>query len=103
MVIITGTIRVESEPELAKVRDALVRRAQRSRNDAGNIEYTFSQSLEDPTEIRLIEKWESEASLQAHLQLPDEEFDGVLQNTKMTAAVVEYCEATNERVLMQRP
>jgi quinol monooxygenase YgiN len=56
MIVITGIIKLESENELARVKEALIRRAIRSRADAGNIDYVFAQSLEDPTEIRLTEK-----------------------------------------------
>ncbi len=53
MLIITGTIKIESEEELARVKDALTRRAQRSRADEGNIDYVFSQNLEDPTHRKM--------------------------------------------------
>lgn len=102
MLIITGTIHVESEAELERVRSALTGRARRSRNDAGNIEYTFSQNLETPTEIQLVEKWESEAALNAHLQVPDPEFDELLRTAKIVSAVVICNETSGERVLLKR-
>jgi len=102
MLIITGTIKVESEQELARVKDALIRRAKRSRQDEGNIDYVFAQNLEDPTEVRLTEKWDSEASLNAHLAIVDEEFNAVLGSAKIKSAVVISNEATNERELLNR-
>jgi len=48
MLIVTGIIRVESEDELVGVKAALVKRAIKSRQDAGNIDYAFSVSVEDP-------------------------------------------------------
>ena len=102
MIIITGTIKVESEAELLRVKDTLVRRAVKSRADAGNIDYVFTQNLEDPSEIRLVEKWESDAALNAHLEIPDEEFNAVIGSAKLTGAVVTAVEAGEERVLMQR-
>lgn len=102
MLIITGTIKLESEAELARVRNTLVRRAERSRADAGNIDYVFAQSLEDPTEIRLTETWDSEASLNAHLQLPDEDFATVIATAKIERARIVVHDASNERILMER-
>jgi len=102
MVIITGTIKFSTQAELEKVKSALVRRAERSRGDPGNIDYAFAQNLEDPTEIRLTERWESEALLQAHLEIPDEEFNAVLKTAKIERAIVLAHDAGNERELMKR-
>ncbi len=102
MIIISGTIKLESEQELARVKQALLRRAARSRADDGNIDYVFTQNLEDPTELRLIETWESEALLTAHLQIPDEEFGEVMSSARIERAEVVSYEAGNKRVLMSR-
>jgi len=102
MIIITGTIKVESEEEFLSVREAIIARAQRSRKDKGNIEYAFSQDLADAGLIHLIEKWEDEASLQAHLEIPDEAFSQVLTNTSLVSARIAAYEAVDERVLMSR-
>jgi len=102
MIIITGTIRVETEQEFLSVREALVARVERSRKDSGNIEYAFSQNLADPCLIHLMEKWEDEASLQAHLEIPDEEFSEVMTNVSIVSARVTSYEAANEKVLMSR-
>ncbi len=42
MIIITGTIKVETEKDFLSVREALVIRTERSKMDKGNIEYAFS-------------------------------------------------------------
>lgn len=102
MVIISGSIKLTSESELLSVKDALIRRAVRSRADAGNIDYVFTQSLEDPTEIRLIEKWQDEDSLNAHLKIPDEEFNAVLANAKIVSASVLSSTVSSEKELMKR-
>ena len=102
MLIVTGTIKVESAEEMERVRDALAARAERSRKDAGNIDYVFTLNIEDPTEIRLIEKWESVEALHAHLQIPDDEFSAVLGTARIDTAIVVSNEVTGERVLMER-
>ena len=102
MIIITGIITVESEAEISKVRDALVQRAQRSQKDAGCLDYVFCQSLENPCEIRLIEKWENEDLLNAHLKIPDTQFDQVIAVAKITSAIVLSNEVVEEKELLNR-
>ncbi|PCI75566.1 MAG: hypothetical protein COB20_12650 [SAR86 cluster bacterium] len=102
MIIVTGNLKLESVEELASVRQALIGRAQRSRKDAGCLDYAFSQSLEDPTEIRLTEKWESAELLQAHLEIPDEEFGVLLSTAKITTATIVSNDCGEDQLLMQR-
>lgn len=101
MVIVLGTIKLESASGFEQTKYALVRRAARSKAHKGNIEYEFSCSIEDPTEVRLTEIWEDEEALKAHLEAPDEEFSAIVANTQLAAAVVSY-DASNKRVLMKR-
>ncbi len=102
MIIITGVIKVESEGELNRVKSALARRAERSRADKGNLQYVFSQNIEEPTEVILTEKWEDEVSLQAHLAVPDEEFSKIITSGLIQSAVVVSGEVASERVLLER-
>ena len=102
MIVVTGTIRLASRAELSGVLDALAKRAKKSRNDEGNIDYVFAQNVGDPTEIRLIEKWVDEAALHAHLAIPDAEFNAVLATVKISSAIVVAQEASAEQELMRR-
>ncbi len=102
MLLVTGTIKVESTEEIARVTEALNRRAEKSRNDNGCIDYVFSVNLEDPREIRLLEKWQSETLLQAHLQIPDEEFNSILSSVKIERMIVVANEVTTEQELVNR-
>ena len=102
MILVTGTIKFESEQEAKNVSEALIGRAQRSRKDAGCIAYVFSQNLEDSSEIILTEKWESAELLQAHLEIPDEEFGKLLSTAKIATATIVSNESAEEKVLMQR-
>ncbi len=102
MLIITGIIKTSSEQELEQVKSALIKRAVKSRQDKGNIDYAFSVNIEDPTEIRLTEKWESEELLNAHLQIPDEEFSAVVGAASIESAVVVSNEVTGEKQLLNR-
>jgi len=102
MLIVTGIIKTESLEELERVKGALVSRAVKSRGDEGCIAYTFSVNLEDSTEIMLTEKWESEESLNAHLQIPDEEFSSVIGTAKIERAIVVSHEVTSGKELLNR-
>ncbi|MEM1436933.1 MAG: antibiotic biosynthesis monooxygenase [Pseudomonadota bacterium] len=102
MILITGTIVLESEAELSAVREALARRAARSRGDDGCIDYQFSVSLENPREVRLVEAWASEEQLQAHLAVPDPEFSSILGRGRIETALVEAHEVTATREMMRR-
>lgn len=102
MIIVTGTIEVESEEELKRVTETLNRRALKSRADEGNIDYVFSVSLENPLQIRLTEMWESEALLNAHLMVPDDEFNALIAGAKLSSAAVDMHEVTASRELLRR-
>lgn len=102
MLTVTGTIRLSSEHEVERLTPLLVRRAARSRGDEGNLDYVFSRSLEDPCEIRLYEKWESQAALEAHLAIPDPDFDTLLATADFASAIVIKTELGEETVMMKR-
>ena len=102
MVIVLGKITLQTADEAERVQSALIARAKKSRADAGNLEYSFSRSIEDPQEVLLTEVWESEALLMAHLQIPDPDFNSVLATAKIEKATVKAYDGANERVLMAR-
>ncbi|MDN5937597.1 MAG: antibiotic biosynthesis monooxygenase [Salinisphaera sp.] len=102
MVIVLGTITAASEREAERVQSALVARARKSRSDDGNLEYAFSRSLEDAKEFRLTERWESDAHLSRHLEVPDPEFAELMATAGITAATVKVYDGANERLLMNR-
>ncbi|MEM7219431.1 MAG: antibiotic biosynthesis monooxygenase [Pseudomonadota bacterium] len=102
MIVITGTIVLESDEVAAQVRAALVGRAQRSRQDDGCIDYQFSAALDNPLEIRLIEMWESDEKLQAHLAVPDPEFTALIGRGQFDSAVVEAHEVSASREMLRR-
>ena len=91
MVIIIGKIKLASVEECSRLHGILKERASKSRGDAGNMGYTFSQNIEDPSEICLTETWESEDALNAHLQIPDPAFFEALETARIERArVVSY-------------
>ena len=102
MIIVSGSIKFESVEELENANQALVDRAVRSREDAGCIDYVFSQNLEDTAQIHLTEKWENDDLLKAHLAIPDEEFGALMATAKIAPAIVISSESDEEQILMQR-
>lgn len=44
--------------------------AEKSRKETGNVNYDVCQSLENPLEFAMFERWESLEALQAHEQTP---------------------------------
>lgn len=102
MLVILGTVKMASEEEVARVRDVLVGRAARSRAEPGNLDYVFTASLEDPTEIRVMEIWEDDEALRTHLQVPDEDFEQLLREAAIEQAMVVVHQSSSQRVLMER-
>lgn len=102
MIVVSGVIQVATKDEIDRVKAALVRRAEKSRADEGCVDYVFSQSLDNELEIRLFEIWESEELLNAHLMVPDEEFNQVLATAKLSSARVDMHAVTSSTELMRR-
>lgn len=102
MLLISGIIKLQSEQEVDRVKAALARRAARSRDDGGCIDYVFAVNVEDPREIRLTEKWESRKHLDAHLAVPDEEFDRLMATADIESATVVASEVASEQALLDR-
>lgn len=100
MIIVSGSIKFASVEELENAKQALKDRAARSREDAGCTDYVFSQNLEDPAQILLSEKWESDELLKAHLVIPDEEFGALMATAKIASAIVVSSESGEEQILM---
>jgi quinol monooxygenase YgiN len=66
MVIVGGTF--ELDPELRdKFIESRADMMRNSRSEPGCIEYTFSADPLDPSRVMLFEKWEDQASLDAHI------------------------------------
>jgi quinol monooxygenase YgiN len=100
MIIVSGSIKFASVEELENAKQALKDRAARSREDAGCTDYVFSQNLEDPAQILLSEKWESDELLKAHLVIPDEEFGALMATAKIASAIIVSSESGEEQILM---
>ena len=65
MIVIAGRTRVKND----RLDDALVaakKMAALSRAEPGCVDYRFAVDIEDPSVVRIFERWESQAALDAH-------------------------------------
>ena len=67
MIIVTGNYQVPPD-QRDRFMSSKREQAERTRHEAGCLEYAFSADAEQPGLVRLIELWESMADLKAHLQ-----------------------------------
>ena len=64
MIVIEGTLRVA---DLAKAKPHMETMIASSRNEPGCIDYAYGIDLLDPDVVRVIERWDSQEALDAHL------------------------------------
>jgi quinol monooxygenase YgiN len=67
MILIEGTVRLPPT-NLIAARPAMEQMIRASRAEAGCLEYAYSIDLMDPGVIRVTERWESRAALDAHFK-----------------------------------
>jgi quinol monooxygenase YgiN len=65
MIMIAGHTRVKTD-RLDDVLDAAREMAALSRREPGCVDYRFAIDIEDPSVVRIFERWESQAALDAH-------------------------------------
>jgi quinol monooxygenase YgiN len=69
MIVVAGYVRVDPANRaaaLAAIRAVVAG----TRQEAGNISYTFSADLDDDSRFHVFEVWESEPALEAHFAKP---------------------------------
>lgn len=69
MIIVNAIIEWE-ESSIAAMRDAITSMVTASLEEPGCDDYCFSVELDDPTRIRITERWHSIEALAAHFQTP---------------------------------
>nr|WP_321512542.1 putative quinol monooxygenase [uncultured Hyphomonas sp.] len=69
MIIIEGTVRVPAD-RIEAARPAMETMIRASRAEAGCLDYAYSLDVLDPGLVRVTERWESRAALQAHFAAP---------------------------------
>ena len=69
MIIVAGTLRVP-EDKIEALRPTAVATLAATRKEAGCLLYSYAFDVEDPGLVRIFERWESRAHLDAHLKQP---------------------------------
>lgn len=102
MIIIQGTARFEPA-HMDALRPAAAAMTAATRAEAGCIAYHFAEDLTDPGLVHIIERWESQDALAAHMVAPHGKvFNQALAATPPTSFHVTQYEAQNARVLIAR-
>ena len=69
MIVVNATIEATAD-NIAAMQEAIAKMEQASRAEEGCYDYTFSVELNNPNVLRITEKWESMADLEAHFAMP---------------------------------
>lgn len=69
MIVVNAVIET-TQADIEAMRSALADMETASRAEEGCHDYTFSVELNDPTRLRITERWETLEALQAHFQTP---------------------------------
>ncbi|ETW99246.1 MAG: hypothetical protein ETSY1_15705 [Candidatus Entotheonella factor] len=94
MIIVNGRIETTAEA-IAALKDAVATMEAASRAEAGCDDYTFSVELNNPNAIRITERWEDMAALEAHMGTPHmAEFQKAMAAHPPKASQVYFYEAT---------
>jgi quinol monooxygenase YgiN len=68
--IVVNVIIDSTEADVAALRQAIAEMEKASRAEPGCEDYTFSVELNDPTRLRVTERWRDAESLRAHFLTP---------------------------------
>jgi quinol monooxygenase YgiN len=69
MLVVAGSLKLDPA-KFEEARAAALEIMAATRQEAGNINYVFTESLDEPGTIHIFEEWESQAALDAHFEEP---------------------------------
>jgi quinol monooxygenase YgiN len=93
MLIIAGSLSFDPA-ERDEVLAGLHEVTERSRDDAGCVEYWWAEDLERPNEFRFFECWESQEHFDAHLARPHEKAFSEQYLSRITGATAHIFSAS---------
>jgi quinol monooxygenase YgiN len=99
MIIVTGTVGVDP-PDLDTFAADLKVLAEVSRQRTGNLAYAVSRDSADPGRLLVVERWQDQPSLTAHLDAPDTRAFVTRWQGRMRGNIRKY-DAANERGVME--
>lgn len=93
MIVVNAIVQTTAE-NIAAMQQALATMEAASRAEDGCHDYTFSVEVNDPSVLRITEKWVSMESLQAHFKTPHMgEFQQAMAATPPTSIDVKFYQA----------
>ena len=102
MIVVQGEARFHPE-DMAQVREATPAMIQATRAEAGCIAYAYAEDFLEPGLVRIVERWESEPEMKAHLTSPHmAAFAAVLGKVRVLGMRVVAYDATGERIIFGR-
>ena len=94
MIVVNAVIEA-TEETIEAMKEAIAEMETKSRAEAGCHDYTFSVELNNPSVIRITEKWDSMADLEAHFKEPHmAEFQQAMGAHPPKSVVANFYEAT---------
>jgi quinol monooxygenase YgiN len=69
MIVVTAKV-TSTQEDIIALTSAVAAMEEASREEAGCLDYTFSVELNNTSVVRITEKWETVAALQAHFNTP---------------------------------
>ena len=101
MLMVIGEVKLADVAEIDTAREAIVTMMAASNAEPGCILYAFSQDIADPCVLRITEKWQDQAALDAHFEAPHMAvFMTGLANAKVESVVTHLYDAKNERPVL---
>lgn len=99
MIIVAGTVEVDP-PDFETFTADLQALAEVSRQRSGNLAYAVGCDSADPGRLLVVERWQDQASLTAHLDAPDTRAFVTRWQGRMKGDIRKY-DAANERSVME--
>lgn len=94
MIVVNAVIE-STEADIAAMKDAIATMEKKSLAEAGCHDYTFSVELNNPTKIRITEKWDDMDSLKAHFAEPHmADFQAAMAKNPPKSVKTSFYEAT---------
>ncbi len=98
MLIVAGEVKLADAGQVAQARQALGTMVAETLKETGCITYSFAQDLADASIIRIFERWEDQAALDAHMKSPHmAAFREAMGNMKVEGLEVNIYDASGER------
>ncbi len=95
MIVVNATIEASAET-IAALKDAIATMEAASRAEDGCDDYTFAVELNNPTVMRITERWASEDALRAHFATPHMAAFGEAMAAHPPGNTTVHCYETNE-------